>query len=79
MKQITLSDFRELSVGKMQEILPCIVTASIDHGEVKPFIVMGKPEDIVIIADLPILMRQKILATEQLARAGMPKPEEVNV
>ncbi len=78
MKQITWKALKILGNKKLLEITPCLISTSVNHGEIKPTLVMGKIDEIVVVSDLPPLMRQRILLTEQMARAGMPKPEEVS-
>ena len=72
MKKLAKTKFLALSSKKQVELLPCKLTVD---GEV--VYVVAKPEDIIVIGDLNIFVRQQLKAREELARQGMPKDVKV--
>jgi hypothetical protein len=72
MNVIQKSKFLNMGVKKQQELLPCKLT--VDDEVV---MVCAKPEDIIVVGDLNIFVRQQLKAREELARQGMPKDTPV--
>ena len=72
MNVLTFSKLTQLGGSKVAKFLPAMVTVD---GE--PTFVISKAEDVIIVADLNIRVRNMLRARERKARAGMPKPEKI--
>lgn len=72
MNTITFSTFSHTGANKVGKLLPAIITVD---GE--PAFIIGKAEDIIVISDLHIRVRNMLKALEKRARAGMPKPVKI--
>lgn len=83
MRNIMWADFRKLTKGKVTENLPLCVNTEDRNPEgwrQIPFLVVGRPEEIIILSDLHPVMQAKLRNIELQARSAMPKqPEETIV
>jgi len=67
------SDFCRLSIKEIRDLIPFELTA--DGHQLA---IVCKPEDVIVVSDLHIRMRNKLKAQEKRARMGMPSPERVS-
>lgn len=69
MNVLSMADFRKLKQDEIDGVTPCIITY---NGE--PVGIYAKPEEVVVVSDLHIVMRNRFKGMEQKARMGMPPP-----
>ena len=55
-----------------QEIIEAMPCTILSDGE--PIAVLSKAEDVIVISDLHIRVRNQLRAREAVVRRGMPKP-----
>jgi len=72
MNQISVSEFRKLSLLAMRAIKPVIVTFDGD-----PVGIFCDPAKIIVIEDLHPRVQIQLRALEKKARSGMPRTEKV--
>jgi len=72
MKEMSLSEFRRLTVQESKDVLPLILTA-----EGTPFAVIGKIDELIILSDLHIRVQNQLRALEQKVRLSMPAPVKI--
>lgn len=70
MKQITITQFKHLTVKELVDSLPLTITITVDERGETPVAVVGKPDEVIIVSDLHPIMRTKLLNIEKLARGA---------
>jgi len=74
MKTVNITILRRMSVEEILGMMPVTV---LSDGE--PMGVLSKSEDVIVIGDLHIRVRNQFRAREAVVRRGMPKPEKVEI
>jgi len=72
MREMSAADFRKATKAVIKSMLPAAIT----YEGVVEFIAC-RPEDIIVVSDLHISVRNALKAQEGRIRAGMPKPTKV--
>lgn len=72
MKQISISEFRKLSVEEIKAQMPLAITSD---KELVAYVV--ELESVIIISDLHPRVRNMLQMQERRARGGMAKPEVI--
>lgn len=72
MNILTFSKLVQLGGSKIAKLLPATITVD---GE--PKFIICKEEDVIVIGDHHIRVRNMLKAMDKKARAGMPKPTRI--